>query len=132
VAAARRKLLPCLAKRDLLNDSGAPSKVLIEEGEAFLQNEWLQDALELFGKAGYKEGIGRILDRAVEAGDFFLAKAAADRLGEPLAPAQWSTVGQKALEDGKVRFALNAFRQAEDAEGVKRAQELINHDGSGV
>ncbi len=53
---ARRELLNCLKKRDLLNSDNVEPSKLVDLGKLYLQEDRLSDAIDLFEKAKYREG----------------------------------------------------------------------------
>ena len=129
MAAAGKELLACLKKRDLLNDENADQALLIAEGDVFFAAGRLVDALEFFGKADHREGLERVLSEALEEGDFFLAGNAARKLGRHLSSEQLVRLGDKAVEKGKYRFALEAFTRAEEPDKAEKVRQLIaGHD----
>jgi hypothetical protein len=125
MAAAENSVLPCLKKRDLLNDESVNVDVLIQEGQKFQDLGYLHDALELFAKAEYSEGIARILNQAIQDGDYFLAKIASRKMDSPIGQEQLIVLGEKALEEKKYSYAVRAFTMSGDEEKVKRIQDLI-------
>lgn len=125
MAESSNRLMPCLKKRDFLNEENADPHALIKEGENFWNAGYIQDALDMFAKADYDEGLEEILAWAVEKGDCFTAKGAAAKLGKQPSPAQWTSLGKKAMESQKFHFALDAFNLADDQENAERARELV-------
>ena len=125
MAVAENSVLPCLKKRDLLNDESASADVLIQEGKKFRESGFLHDALELFAKAKYSEGIASILNQAIQDGDFFLAKIASQKMDSPIGQEQLNVLGEKALEEKKYKYAVRVFTMSGDEEKVQRIQNLI-------
>lgn len=119
------RLMSCLKKRDLINDEKVTPQVLIAEGEKFWEAGQVQDALDMFAKAEYTEGLEKILAWAIEEGDPFTAKGAAAKLGKQPSSSQWASIGKKAMDSKKYHFALDAFTLAGDEENAERARELV-------
>jgi len=71
---ARKDLINCLKKRDILNNNGIEDRVLIEYGSGFFEMELYNDAIDFFEKANYEDGLKSIKDLAIDAGDLFLYK----------------------------------------------------------
>ena len=132
MSARDTSFLSCLKKRDLLNDETADGTRLIREGERFLEQGLLMDALNLFRKASQAEGLKAILDRAVDEGDTFICASAASALGIDVSNETWSKTGQAALDAGKLMFALKAFKNASDEEMVEKVSERIRDNGLGI
>jgi len=122
--------MSCLKKRDVLNDSEANTEVLIAEGENFWAAGYVQDALELFAKAGFEEGLKRILARSFDEGDFFIAEATVKALGQEIPAAKWVALGENASAEGKNYFALKAFAKADDMDRVERVRVQLKEDES--
>jgi hypothetical protein len=125
MARAHNKLMSCLKKRDVLNNSNADPEALIREAEMFLEAGYIQDALDFFAKAGFEAGIKRILAWAVEEGNFFTAETASKALGQDLPSSEWAALGDKALEKRKYHFALKAFTRAGDNEKIETTRKHI-------
>lgn len=111
----------CLKKRRLLNDPELRPEVCKEYAEKFLALGWWQDALEFFQKAGDAQGLEQIKSHCLETGDAFLL----GRLGLSQDPATWRQVAEKALDQGKLRFARRAFELAGDADKAAMVDGLI-------
>ncbi|HEC32463.1 MAG TPA: hypothetical protein ENI41_08225, partial [Deltaproteobacteria bacterium] len=57
---ARKDLINCLKKRDILNNNGIEDRVLIEYGSGFFEMELYNDAIDFFEKANYEDGLKSI------------------------------------------------------------------------
>lgn len=95
-AQERRKLL------------AANSPRLGEVGLAFLELGRWGEALECLAAARETSGLERLRDLALDAGDYFYAKAAAHALGQELSDQQLAQIAQTARESGKDAFAAAA------------------------
>ena len=111
----------CLKKRRLLNDPELRSELCREYGEKFLALGWWQDALEFFQKCKDAQGLEKIKNHCLETGDAFLL----GRLGSPQDQKTWRQVAEKALEQGKFRFARRAYELADDSDKVSMVEGLI-------
>ena len=111
----------CLKKRRLLNDPDLRPEAGKEYGEKFLALGWWQDALEFFQKAGDAPGLEKIKTHCLETGDAFLLS----RLGLPQDPKTWRQVAEKALDQGKFRFARRAYELAGDPDKAAMVEGLI-------
>ncbi|MCX5892539.1 MAG: hypothetical protein NTW80_06125 [Deltaproteobacteria bacterium] len=111
----------CLKKRRLLNDPELRPEACKEYGENFLALGWWQDALEFFQKCGDTQGLEKITHHCLETGDAFLL----GRLGSPQDPKTWRQVAEKALDQGKFRFARRAYELAGDSDKVAMVEGLI-------
>ncbi len=108
-----RGIPDCLKKRRLLHEREISAETCRQLGEKFLSLGWWEDALEFFRKGRVEEGLARLREQAVAAGDAHLLA----RLGET-DPAVWRRLAENALAQEKWRFALRALKQAGDEEGA--------------
>ncbi len=110
----------CLKKRRLLNDQELRPDLCRNYGEKFLAEGWWQDALEFMRKCGDAQGLEKIKEHCLETGDAFLL----GRLG-PQDPQTWRQVGERALDQGKFRFARRAYELAGDSDKAAMVDGLI-------
>lgn len=110
----------CLKKRRLLNDPELRPELCREYGEKFLALGWWQDALEFFRKCGDNQGLEKIKNHCLETGDAFLL----GRLG-PQEPKTWRLLAEKALDQGKLRFARRAYELAGETDKAAMVDGLI-------
>ena len=122
---AGKKLLNCLKKRDLLNTDKADKAELIKFGERYLQDGRLSDSIDFFEKAQHLEGLKQISERCSAEGDYFLYQRVAKILEESPSSEEWMQLGDKALGQGKMLFALLAYQQADRPEKVAEVEKLI-------
>jgi hypothetical protein len=110
----------CLKKRRFLNDLDLPPELCRQYGEKFLSLGWWQDALDFFQKCGDTQGLETIKSHCLETGDAFLL----GRLG-PQDPSTWRRLAEKALDQGKLRFARRAYELAGDPDKAAMVDGLI-------
>lgn len=122
---AGKKLLNCLKKRDLLNSDNADKAELIKFGEHYLQDGRLSDSIDFFEKAQHLEGLNQLRERCAAEGDYFLYHRLAKILEESPPSEEWMQLGDKALGQGKMLFALLAYQQADRPEKVSEVEKLI-------
>ena len=122
---AGKKLLNCLRKRDLLNSDKADKAELIKFGERYLQDARISDSIDFFEKAQHLEGLNQLRERCSAEGDYFLYHRLAKILEESPSSEEWMQLGDKALDQGKMLFALLAYQQAERPEKVAEVEKLI-------
>ena len=119
------KLPDPLQRRDILYGQNTPAETLREYGDLYLRKGKPNDAVEFFGLACYKEGLRRIRQMAMEEGDLFLFSRAAEFLQEAVSPEDWRKLAKKALEKGKLLFALKCFEKLGDREGIHETRERL-------
>lgn len=108
---SRNSLLSCLAKRDLLNQVDAPVSALLNWGKIYEEADLVYDAVDFYEKAGAKEALTALMEKARDEGDFFLFFRACRALGREAAPEEWIAVGKRAEELGKTSLAEQAYRR---------------------
>ena len=117
--------LNCLKKRELIQDEAANREVLGRYGRDYLNQGRPLEALEFFEQARDEEGLRALKALGVEEGDTFLYKQACRLLKETPDPADWKTIGEKALAAGKYQQALTAFQAIPDEPRVQEVERLI-------
>ena len=122
---AVKKLLNCLKKRDLLNSDKIDKAELIKFGESYLQSGRLSDSIDFFEKAQHLEGLNQLRQRCNAEGDYFLYHRLAKILEESPSSEEWMQLGDKALGQGKMLFALLAYQEAGTPEKVAEVEKLI-------
>jgi len=122
---AGKKLLHCLKKRDLLNSDRADKNTLIKHGQDYLQEGFISDCIDFFEKAGYVEGLIQLKEKSAADGDYFLYSRLAKILQDSPSPEEWTRLGDKALELGKLLFASRAYERAENREKAAQVEKLL-------
>lgn len=113
-----------LKRREILYGKGTPAEVLIGYGKLYLEKGRLNDAVEFFGMAAFKEGLMEMKELAIKEGDYFLLEKVFEFLGEEGQRDDWLSLGKRALEIGKFTFAKKAFAKAGDVEAMKEVEKL--------
>ena len=122
----KKNALPdSLQKRKLLFDKKVPRERIISYGEMFLREGRLNEAAELFIRAAHVEGMEQIRALAIAQGDSFLYSVAAKGSPDGDKREDWEILGKKAMELKKFSNALRAFKEAENAELLKAAEEAL-------
>jgi hypothetical protein len=120
-----KRLPGCLKKRDLLNSVRSDPAHFVQLGTAYLEEGRISDAIEFFEKAGYREGLDRLLERCLEDGDVFLFRKVARILDLSPGPGQWLKLGDRALSLGKLHSARVAYGQGDAPEKVAQVERLL-------
>ncbi len=124
---AGKKLLNCLKKRDLLNSDRAEKDKLIKLGQDCLQEGFISDCIDYFEKAGHIEGLIQLKETCAADGDYFLYSRLVKILQDSPSPEEWTQLGDKALELGKLLFASLAYERAENREKAAQVEKLLQH-----
>ena len=95
------------SRRALTDNPAAGPDTFRRAGRELLELDQLAEALELLSRAGDKEGLGIILERAVAEGHFFLYQDAASKLGGP-ARADLEKLADAAEKNGQTLYAAQA------------------------
>lgn len=108
---ARSKLPDPLAKRHLLEASLDAGKArALAEGYLSLGREI--EAIDFLRQAGATDALESLEQAALERGDVFLMKKAAQALGRDPSPERWRALAEAASRAGRARDAETAARLA--------------------
>ena len=118
----------CLKKRRLLNEKELRPELCREYGEKFLAQDWWEDALEFFQRAGDSQGLEKIKEHCLKTGDAYLL----GRLGVSQDAKTWRQLAEQALDLGKLRFARRAYQLAGDPDKAAMVDGLIAGAGTEV
>jgi hypothetical protein len=105
-----------LERRHLVERELAPAQALAI-AEAYLAEERVWEAIVFFGKAGATDRLAALRDAAVATGDTFLIRELTRALRDEVPAARWREVVAAAEGAGKDRYAAQARRLADRAEG---------------
>jgi len=120
-----KKLLSCLAKRDLLNSEKANQSELIGLGQRYLEEGLFSDCIDLFEKAQHFEGLTQLREEVAAEGDYFLFHRLTKILEDFPSSEDYLALGDNALGLGKLHFARLAYRHADDHEKTARVEKLL-------
>lgn len=122
---ANKKLPNYRLKQKILYVDKTNADILQNYGDLFLQEGNLSDALDFYQKARHNEGIQKIRDIGLKTGDTMIFQHAAKALNIELTPADWTSVGQRALELKKYFFAGQAFEKADNQELLTSLKKIM-------
>lgn len=105
-----------LERRHLIERDTAPEQSR-KLAELYLAEGRNWEAIAFFAKAGDRESLAALRETATATGDTFLVREVTRALRDEVPAELWRRVAQAALERGKERFAAQATRLAERAEG---------------
>lgn len=123
---AEPKLPHYKSKQQILFAKDAKPEMLSDYGRKYLKAGWLSDALEFFARAGDKRGLEEIRAQSLQEGDVFLFRRTLDALTTTAADSEWKQLGENARGLGKLQFAREAFRMAQDRKSLDEMEHLIN------
>ena len=115
-------------KQKILYIEKANPQVLQNYGDIFLEEGLLTDALDFYQKANYSNGMQKIRDIALDRGDVMLLQQAAKALHLELKPADWESIGQKAIDLKKYLFAKHALEKANNEEMLNSLKKIIQKE----
>jgi hypothetical protein len=127
LAAAGKKLLGCLKKRDLLNNDKTSRSELLKFGELYAEQGRLADAIDFYERAEHVDGLTQLRQRCIDQGDSFLVQRLTKILGDSLSPPESEQLGDNALSQGKLLFARAAYQQSDHPEKLAQVEKLIKH-----
>ncbi|MGA3280947.1 MAG: hypothetical protein ABSD50_08195 [Smithella sp.] len=97
-------------------------------GDLFFEEGRLSDALDFYQKANHNDGLQKIKAAAFNSGDVMLWKQAAKVLNLELKPADWESIGQKAIELKKYSFAQHALKEASNEEMLNSLKKIMQKE----
>lgn len=114
---AGMKRMSCLEKRSLLNRSAVSVDELIAGGRFYEEQGLVHDAVDFYERAEATEELQRLIDSALEDGDFFLFNRLNRLLKRSPREDEWRRLAMRAKELGKDGFAeqAGAMLTADDA-----------------
>jgi hypothetical protein len=113
---AKRAIPDPLVRRHLIERESAPEPSL-RLAEAYLAEGRAWEAIAFLKKANAGERLAALRTEAIAAGDTFLVREITRALGDELPGAAWREVAEAAGRGGKDRYAAQAVRLSERAEG---------------
>ncbi|MDH3521870.1 MAG: hypothetical protein OEM49_15585 [Myxococcales bacterium] len=112
---AKSKIPGPLERRHLIERNLAPDRALAI-AEAYLQDGRSVEAVDFLAKANALDRLEALRREAIEAGDVFVFRAAAQGMQRPPDREEWRSLAKAAARLGKDRYALEATRQADRGE----------------
>jgi hypothetical protein len=122
---SNKKLPDYRLKQKILYIDNTSPDVLQDYGNLFLEDGCLSDALDLYQKAKHAEGIQKIKDMALNAGDVMLFQRAAKALNMEIKQAEWESISQKAISLKKYNFAKYALEKSNNQEGLNSILKIM-------
>ena len=118
-------------KQKILYIDKVNQNVLQSYGDSLLEEGFLSDAIDFYQKAGNNNGLQKIKDMAFDRGDVMLFQQAAKALHLELKPADWESIGQKAIDLKKYYFALHATEKADNEEKLNSLKKIMQKEVDG-
>jgi hypothetical protein len=103
----------------------AAPEVLSAQAEQYLAAGWLSDAIDFFDRAKDKQGLEKVMARAIDEGDAFLLRRCLKCLGKEDKDGEWGRLAEKALALGKLMFAREGFRMAGDRRNLDLVDAML-------
>jgi hypothetical protein len=114
---------------DSKKDPASPS-TLIAYGNAYVEGGRIHDALECYYRAEHTEGIEKIVEEAVSAGDFFLYRMGMVFLGREMDKKDLNKLAENARRTGKLAFARDAYEMCGDDKAKKEIEKKLESLGT--
>jgi len=118
-----------LKKRKLLYSKGSSLEELKGLGDRFFQEEQLNDAIDFYEKAEYKEGLEAIGRLSKDKGDFFSFRRVVDVLKREVSGEEWEALGDRAQELGCLHNAIKAYRMGQNDLKLQSVEKKIESQG---
>jgi hypothetical protein len=112
-----KSAIPDPLERRHLVERELPAEQALRTAEAYLAEDRVWEAIVFLGKAGAADRLAAVRDGAIAAGDTFLVRELTRALRDEMPAARWREVVAAAEAAGKDRFAAQARRLADRAEG---------------
>jgi len=116
---AKREMLNCLEKRDLLNQAVVSLETLSSWGRHYEEAGLAYDAVNFYEKAGDRDALARLLESAGRDGDIVLFSRICRILEREVTQEEWLSLSKSAEAAGKYAFAGEARRRG----GVEESSE---------
>jgi len=97
-------------------------------GDLFLEEGRIPDAFDFYIKANNNIGLQKIKEIAMNSGDVMLFGQAAKALNLELKPADWESIGLKAIELKKYSFAGHALEKANNEEMLNSLKKIMQKE----
>ena len=97
-------------------------------GDLFLEEGRIPDAFDFYIKANNNSGLQKIKEIAMNSGDVMLFGQAAKALNLELKPADWESIGLKAIELKKYSFAGHALEKANNEEMLNSLKKIMQKE----
>ena len=97
-------------------------------GDLFLEEGRIPDAFDFYIKANNNIGLQKIKEIAMNSGDVMLFGQAAKALNLELKPADWESIGLKAIELKKYSFAGHALEKANNEEMLTSLKKIMQKE----
>lgn len=108
---------------DKLNPSSLQSY-----GDSFLEEGRIPEALDFYLRANNNSGLQKIKEIAFNSGDVMMFGQAAKALNLELKPADWESIGKKAIELKKYLFARHALEKAGNEEMLNSLNNIMQKE----
>jgi hypothetical protein len=120
-----RKLPDYGLKQKILYIDKTSTANLKNYGDMYLQEGNISDATDFYQKAEYIEGLQKLKKIAEDSGDVMNYQKALKALHEEPKPADWETIGKKAIDLKKYFFARHALEKANNADLLDSLKKII-------
>jgi hypothetical protein len=114
---AKQRTIPNPLERRHLIEREATAEQSLELADAYVAADRPWEAIAFLAKADARERLAAMREEAIEAGDTFLVREVTRVLRDEVPAERWRAVARAANAAGKDRYAAQAERLAERAEG---------------
>ena len=111
-----KKSIPGPLERRHLLVKDLPEAQCLRTAESYLEAGRAVEALDFLRKAGASERIAEVRAQAVQEGDAFLLRSAAEAAASEPSREEWAALAAAAAQHGKDSYAAEAQRQADRGE----------------
>ncbi len=117
-----------IEKRDQIYGENTTPDQLKDLGDRFFKAGYYPDALEAYVEGDIQDGGERVLERAVEQGNYFLVQKIDDQWPDLVDGTVWEEAGENAEEAGRLTDAVKLYYAGDYSDDRKRVEEQLEEE----
>jgi len=117
-----------IEKRDQIYGDDTTTEQLKDLGDRFLEAGAFTDALEAYLEGDVREGGDRVLDQAVEQGNYFLIQKIDEQWPDLVDEDLWKRAGTNAEDAGRLIDAVKLYFTGNHTEERKRVEQELEEE----
>ncbi len=117
-----------LDKREVIYGDDTTDEELRETGDLYFEENYLVDAIEAYEEADYKEGGEKILEKAVQTGDYFLVQRVDENWPNLVDKETWKKAGENAEANGRFTDAIKLYHAGNFSDKRKNVEEELEEE----
>lgn len=117
-----------IEKRDRIYSDDTSPEELQNLGDGFFDQNHLSDALDAYVEGDIEEGGRKVLEEAIEAGNYFLINRVHQQWPQLVDHDVWQNAGKKAEEKGRLTDAVKLYYAGNFEDDLERAEEKLEDE----